>query len=204
VSFLGGDVQQNFIYFDKMSSTPQQDGRSGVWTLRAFVGSDYNASAIKTQHDLIVTADVTAKVGFHNPPRTLQAGLPLNPSGSLSTSTLRVELQDLNGNPTLAASSVTVSLTAYRVASSSFDAYGFSASSSITSPPPPTSPGFIASTTSVIIPMNSWQTTFYYLDTTASNNYTLPVSSPLIAAWVNGQSWSTGTQNRDHLAERHL
>ena len=66
--------------------------------------------------------------------------------------------------------------------------------------PSVTPPSFAASTTSVLITSGTWGTTFYYLDTTASENYSLPASSPMLAAWVQGTSWSTGTQAVSVLA----
>ena len=195
LSYTGGVTQQTFVYLDKMSSTPLEDGRSGTWALQAYVGSSFANASIKTQYNLIVNPAVTAKIGFHNPVRTLQAGLPLNPSGDINLSALNIEMQDFNGNPTPAASPLqTVQLATYRVASSSYDAYGFSVSTATLPPPPPAAPGFQISTTSVIINMNQWGTTFYYMDTNASENYTVPASSPALIAWVNNVNWSTGTQ----------
>ena len=194
LSYTGGVTQQSFVYFDRMSSTPLEDGRVGTWALQAYVGSSFSGSNIKTQYNLIVNPAVTAKVGFHNPQRTLQAGLPLNPSGDLRQSAFHIEMQDINSNPTPALSTITVQLASYRVASSSFDAYGFSVSTAILPPPPPTAPGFSVSTTSVLISSASYGTTFYYMDTNASENYNTPASSPTLIAWVNGVNWSTGTQ----------
>ena len=195
LTFLGGESTQDFVYFDKMSSTPLEDGRIGTWTLRAFVGSDFTTANVRVSTTILVTPDVTAKLAFHNPARTLQAGLPFNPSGNLSLSTFDVEMQDFFGNPTPALSTMTVSLVSYRLNSSTYNAYGFSVSSGILPPPPPTAPGFLTPTTTVQINQLNWGTTFYYMDTNASENYAVPSSSPLLSALVFGQTWSTGTQN---------
>src|SRR6185437_14813018 len=195
LTFLGGQSDQSFVYFDKMASTPLEDGRTGTWALQTYVGSSFTNSTVQAQDNLIVNPDATAKMAFHNPVRTLQAGLPFNPSGNLSLSNLQVEMQDINGNPTPAVAPVTVQLAAYRVASSSYDAYGFSASSGILPPPPPQAPGFAAPTTTLQINAAQWGTTFYYFDTRASENYNVPAASPTISAWVDGVNWSTGTQS---------
>ncbi|MFA5975390.1 MAG: hypothetical protein WC859_04410 [Elusimicrobiota bacterium] len=194
LTFLGGTSQLNFVYFDKMSSTPLEDGRLGTWTLQAYVGASYSGSTIRTQYNFTVTPDVTAKLGFRNAKRILQAGLPFDLTGNPNLSVLNLQLQDYNGNPTVTASSVTAVLTTTRNPSSNFDAYGFSVSSAILPPPPPAAPGFQSSTTSVLIDANTWGTTFYYMDTNASENYPTPGSRPLLSAWVNGIFWSTGTQ----------
>ena len=193
ITFSGVSTVQ-FLYFDRMSSTPSEDGRTGAWTLQAYNSDSFDDSNVRTQWNLVVNPGVTARLGFHNPVRTLQAGLPFNPSGNINLSALNLELQDANQNPTITASTVTVNLTSYRVASPSYDAYGFSASSAILPSPPPTAPGFVSPSAAVLIASGTWSTTFYYLDTNASENYAVPASSPLLDAWVNGTSWSTGTQ----------
>jgi len=198
LTFNPGVSQLQILYFDKMSSTPLEDGRTGAWTLRAYQGTDYNATSDRVSTSFIVNPAVTAQVGFHNPVRTLMAGLPLEPGGNPRLSNFNIELQDQFANPTATPAVVTVNLYSYRMASSTFDAYGFSASSATL--PSVSPPGFTVSTTSVLITSGTWGTTFYYLDTTASENYSLPISSPMLAAWVQGTSWSTGTQRVSVLA----
>src|ERR1019366_8981321 len=124
--------------------------------------------------------------------RTLVAGWSLEPGGNPNLSYFNIELQDQFTNPTSTSSDVTVSLYSYRMASSSYNAYGFSTSSDVIASVTP--PGFVVSTTTVLIASGTWATTFYYLDTTASENYPTPALSPLVAAWVEGTFWSTGTQ----------
>jgi len=139
-SYGAAETQKTFVYFDKMTSTPLEDGRTGAWTLQAYVGTTFVNSNIKTQYNLIVNPGITAKLNFHNPIRTLQAGFPLNLTGNLNLSALNVELQDFNGNPTVTPSSVTVQLATSRLPSSAFDGYGFSVSTAIIGEPPPPAP----------------------------------------------------------------
>jgi hypothetical protein len=120
------------------------------------------------------------------------AGMPLEPGGNPNLSNFDIELQDQYTNPTATNTVVTVSLASSRQASLAYDAYGFSASSNTM--PSLTPPSFMTPTTSVQISSGTWSTTFSYLDTTASEDYAVPASSPMLAAWVNGTVWSTGTQ----------
>jgi hypothetical protein len=198
ITFNPGISQMQILYFDKMSSTPLEDGRTGTWTLRAYQGTNYNATTDRVSTSFTVNPGATAQVGFHNPARTLMAGLPLEPGGNANLSNFNIELQDQFANPTPTPTVVTANLYSYRMASSTFDAYGFSVSS--TTMPSMAPPSFMVSTTSVLITSGTWGTTFYYLDTTASENYSLPVSSPMLAAWVQGTSYSTGTQSVNILA----
>src|SRR5258708_15246083 len=169
-----------------MSSTPNEDGRSGSRLLQFYQGASYNSSSIKTQYNLVVNPAATGKLGFHNPKRTLNAGLPIGPQGP-NFAAFNVELQDPFGNPTPTASSVTVQLISYRVPSSTYDATGFSTSTAIVGVAPAPG-GFQTSTTSVQVNMAPWGTTFYYLHTNATGNYTLPAASPAVSAFVNGVS----------------
>src|SRR6185437_4059271 len=99
LTFLGGQSDQSFVYFDKMASTPLEDGRTGTWALQTYVGSSFTNSNIRAEYDLTVNPDVTSNLGFHNAARTHQAGLPFNPTGDLNISVFDVELQDFFGNP---------------------------------------------------------------------------------------------------------
>ncbi len=197
LAFSGGDTQKTFVYFDKMSSTPIEDGRVGTWTLRAYIGgTGYANSNVRTSYDLIVNPDAKAQIAFHNPVRTLVAGTPLSLTGNPNLSYLNLEIQDTYGNPTPVVSTATLFLASYRVVSSSYDAYGFSSSTSYFAAPP--APSFVNPITTVTINSGFWGTTFYYLDTNASENYTAPVSSPMLRAFstgtIDGALLSTGTQ----------
>jgi len=48
-SYAATQTRQNFVYYDKMTSTPLEDGRTSSWLLQAFVGATYVGSTIKTQ-----------------------------------------------------------------------------------------------------------------------------------------------------------
>ena len=184
MTFNIGTSQMKYSYFDTMSSVPiGEDNRLGTWQLRV-EGSPLTPAV----YEFVVNPGPTAKLGFHNPKRTMEAGKILY-QGQLSE--FNVELWDSFQNPTLATETIPVMLTSTRTASATNDAYGFVLSSSVASLP------FIVAnaTTSLTIASGTYITKLYYYDTRSSESYgILAASAPVICANATTHPWGTGDE----------
>jgi hypothetical protein len=173
VLISAGASQASFRYHDRMSSYsgpgPSSNtyaaGRPGTWTIQI-----YNGTALLAQHSLRMDPDVPRQINFANPQNSEVVGRTLDYANNLAS--FQAELQDGFTNPSVATQTVTVTLTTTtRMASRVNDYAGFSVSSSALLGSRVSAPGFFAPTSTLTIAIGQYQTTFYYLDTTASNLY---------------------------------
>ena len=178
-----------FRYHDRLSSYSGVDpatntgegGRPGTWTLRATMGSAIVDASVR------VDPGPKVKVGVPNAGVAQAAGTVLTSAGSANA--LRAWIEDIFGNPVVAAAPTTVSLSSVTRAASAFnDAWGFSASSGTNAGSLTVAPSFQTPANNVTIGLNNYQTTFYYLDTTASEQYSTGGSTiaPVIQVSIGG------------------
>ncbi len=194
------------IYYDEMSSIPEgEDGRSssGKWTVQAQAfGNDPTRWA---SFELLVKPDEITKAAFDNPQRRLTAGSPKEYTAigpGPNSLEFEVELQDRWNNPVITTYPVVVLLSTNRQPSRFNDSYSFSLSSRIVGGPGyGTPPVFETPITSFTIDANSYYKQFYYLDTNASENYGVSVTTyPIIIATPLGQKgdgtpWAAARQS---------
>ncbi|MBI4346137.1 MAG: hypothetical protein HY553_04740, partial [Elusimicrobia bacterium] len=172
-----------FRYRDRMASYsgpgPDQNsgygGRPGRWKL---ILRPQSVSVASTTIQLAMDPDEPLSLGFGNPMNTLVAGLPRGEAGPAKS--WQVQVVDRFNNPRIATGTVNISLATSRAASIQNDSYGFATSSTL-------APGFpaifVTTVSQVTIPLNTMETTFYYLDTTASLTYPPgPSTAPVIMA----------------------
>ncbi|HWX08887.1 MAG TPA: hypothetical protein VNY33_02820, partial [Gaiellaceae bacterium] len=172
---LPGNVSQvSFRYADMMSSysgpgpssNTAQGGRPGFWTIQV----QDAANNVKAQALLRMDPDNADQVNFANPANSQVAGKVLDPLNNLAA--YQAELQDEFFNPVVATRTVSVSLsTVTRSASRVNDYVAFSLSSGSFVGIRTAAPSFFTTTATLTIPLGQYQTTFYYLDTTASSLY---------------------------------
>ncbi|MFA6002545.1 MAG: hypothetical protein WC881_00605 [Elusimicrobiota bacterium] len=184
--FTGAETP--FRFHDRLSSYSGQSpaantgegGRPGKWTLQAFVGTTMLAS-----HQIQLDPDVTVKVNFANAQNAMVAGKTVDFVNNRAV--FRAQLQDQFDNPVVATQTYTVNLsTVVRWDSRLNDYVAFSTAPDQAVGSRSNAPYFTLSTKTVDIPLDSYQATFYYMDTTASNRYPSGGLKPVIGLSVNG------------------
>ncbi|MEN3013788.1 MAG: hypothetical protein ABDH23_04130 [Endomicrobiia bacterium] len=194
------------IYYDEMSSIPEnEDGRpqTGKWTIQ--IQAFGNEPARWASFDLLVKPDEITKAAFDNPQRKLTAGSPKEYTSigpGPNSLELEVELQDRWNNPVRTTYPVVVLLSSIRETSRFNDSYSFSLSSKTTGGPAyGTPPVFEISITSFVIETNEYYKKFYYLDTNASENYSVVGNTyPIVIATPlgkkgDGTPWASAQQS---------
>ncbi len=171
---LPGTVSQaSFRYHDKMSSYsgpgPSSNtavgGRPGLWIIQILDASNN----VKASASLAMNPDAIDQVGFNNPPNTEVAGTVLN---AASLASFQAQLEDEFTNPSVATQTVAVALsTITRMASRVDDYTAFSLSSNSFVGTRTSAPAFFSTTATLTVPLGQYQTTFYYMDTTATSLY---------------------------------
>ncbi|MEQ1918123.1 MAG: hypothetical protein ABL955_02910 [Elusimicrobiota bacterium] len=165
-----------FIFQSKMSSysgpgpssNTAEGGRPGLWTIRISKPGPVQVLS----HQLRMDPDIPSKVDFANPQNTEAAGRVVGFGFPLARFT--VQLQDVFGNPVVSTRNYVVNLSTSQRSPSKYNDYvGFARSSDSIPGTRTSAPAFLASTTTLDIPLGQYYATFYYLDTTASNNYDL-------------------------------
>ena len=195
VSIMPGQTNVTFRYHDRVTSysgvspslNTAEGGRPGYWTIEARSGSLQSAS-----HQLRVDPLAISGVVFANPQRTLRAGLTSN-SGGIDQ-LFYARLCDLFRNPAVATVPVQVQLSTFtRQASALGESFSFSSSPVLSGAFPPV---FKSSASFITVPIDQYQTTFYYLDTTASSVYVSSVpTKPIIRVSVPTEPmWAASTQ----------
>ncbi|MBI5884269.1 MAG: hypothetical protein HZB91_14330, partial [Elusimicrobia bacterium] len=203
-----------FQYHDKMASFSGTDpagntgekNRPGYWTIQAN-GPAGVASAV---HQLRVNPDDSSqlKLGFNSSMDATYGSMNDEYAGQIrgnanKLAVFRAQLQDQFQNPIVVTGDqrqvnlstfVTVSGMEWTRAPSMYNDYvAFSSATDMVQGTRLTAPYFQSVTTAVFIQVNQYQTTFYYLDTTASNHYENPLSTkPIIELWSLGVA--SGTQ----------
>ncbi|MEK7423325.1 MAG: hypothetical protein AAB131_05725, partial [Actinomycetota bacterium] len=186
----GTEPSSQFRYHDRMSSysgggpssNTAESGRPGAWTIQASVDG-----VVLATHELRVDPDVIDRVGFANSTYSLVAGKTVD-FGAGTVGVFKPQLQDQFRNPRIAAQAYTVTLATVTRASSALNDYVAFSSSPDNIPGGRTlAPIFNSSTGTVTIPIDAYQTTFYYLDTNASSRYAVGgATKPIISIAVNG------------------
>ncbi|MFI5345202.1 MAG: hypothetical protein ACHQ51_02395 [Elusimicrobiota bacterium] len=171
---IGSGVSQaSFRYHDRMSSyagvSPATNtgagGRPGTWTIQI-----YENVTLLASHSLRMDPDIPRQVAFGNPQNSEVAGQTVDFANQ--SASFQAQLQDGFGNPSITTQTVTVALsTLTRVASRANDYVGFSLSSGAFFGSRVSAPSFYVSTKTVDVPLNRYETTFYFMDTSASNLY---------------------------------
>jgi hypothetical protein len=182
-------TETKFRFHDRLSSYSGTDpdhntsegGRPGKWTLQAWTNENMLAS-----HQIRLDPAIISKINFGNSQNTIDAGKTKDHLGALAV--FRAQLQDLFDNPVAATQTYTVRLaTVSRVASHANDYVGFSTATDQMEGSRYNAPAFNVSTETVTIPLNAYQATFYYIDTTASSRYSIAgATRPLIGLDVTG------------------
>ncbi|MBI4376494.1 MAG: hypothetical protein HY549_08595, partial [Elusimicrobia bacterium] len=187
--FTGEEAPFRFRYHDRMSSYSGLDpasntgekNRPGRWTIRVYMDS-----VLRLTHQLKMDPDDANQVNFANDPYTQIAGRLVDSLGVLAS--YRVQLQDQFKNPAVATQTVTVLLSTVTRQNSLINNYVAFSSAPLFVPGSRSGPpAFINSTATVSIPLNQYQATFYYLDTTASSVYSFAGGTkPIISVGAQG------------------
>ncbi|MEK6543519.1 MAG: hypothetical protein AABZ44_03690, partial [Elusimicrobiota bacterium] len=184
---------KNFIYRDKMASTPAgEDGRTGVWTIRT-----QQAGVTSTPHSLTVNPGTITQLAFDNVKRTLRAGSFRDPLTD-EPRELILQTRDTFGNPSASTATVIVDLAVDRNASKNLDGFSLSLSSTMVSEsyPPSAPPAFVTPLSTLTFSVGNSGKTFYYLDTNASFNYgASSMTYPQIIATARQVSWNNVAQS---------
>ena len=191
VTFFDGftGAETSFRYHDRMSSysgdspavNTAEGGRPGTWQIEAYIGTTLLAT-----HQLRMDPDVIDRVALGNSQNTMVAGKLTNFASTVGV--FRAQLQDRFKNPRIAAAPYTVNLATVTRSSSLLNDYAAFSSAPVASVGNRVlAPAFANSTTTVAVALGDYQTTFYYMDTTASSRYTAGGGTkPVIQVAVSG------------------
>jgi len=195
-TIYNGQSQVSFRYHDRVasfsgvspSSNTAEGGRPGYWRIEARSGS--LAPAV---YDLETRPLEVSKVSIVNNPRTLVAGKITDYVGT--TQEFEAQLRDMFDNPSVATYTYTIQFSTFIRESSKYnDYFGFSLS---TNTDLVYSYKFALPTSTAEINSNYYKVKFYYIDTKASDEYSVYLpTKPIISANVVGKiGWEASTQS---------
>ncbi|MEF3279377.1 MAG: hypothetical protein K6357_00185 [Elusimicrobiota bacterium] len=188
-----GQSQVSFRYHDRVasysgvspSSNTAEGGRPGYWQIEA-----RSVSMQPAVYSLRVDPLEVSKISIVNPQRTLVAGKITDYIGN--NQTFEAQLRDMFDNPSVATYPYTVSFSTYtREESKANDYFAFSLSSQTIGYQ------FVYPTTFTVIDINEYKTNFYYIDTKASNEYSIQLpTKPIMAVKIADKiNWEASTQS---------
>jgi hypothetical protein len=191
-----GLSQVSFRYHDRVSSysgvspssNTAEGGRPGYWRIKVVSGNLQPAI-----YDLETRPLDISKVSIVNSQRTLVAGKITDYIGN--TQVFEAQLRDMFDNPSVATYTYTLQFSSYTRQPSKYnDYFGFSLSSATRTDE---TYKFLNPITTATISVDNYKLNFYYIDTTASDEYSVRIpTKPIIAVSVVGkESWNASTQS---------